>query len=245
MRFFIRVCCTLIAIYSGTSAAADSGWYVGASAGKASSNLEADQLASFARGAVGSKAAVVPLADTTSVDDGDTTWSILVGFRLNRFLAFEATYVDLGSTEFQYAGTFRYHPFPPPHLGLVPFDAWMRGDATSSGVGLKGIGTLPLGKYFDVHANFGLFHSESEIHFIGSGTSIAFLKFSGGVEDDSQSAFYGAGAAARLGEHFKLSVDWQRYPDLGLDSEAMQESNIRSDIRADTDALTLSVIYSF
>src|SRR4029078_1086634 len=92
-----------------------SGFYIGAAAGQFNAQIDdVDQL------------------DNTvdNWDEDDTAYKVFAGYRLNRFLAFEADYINLGK----------------PSGAVVPgFNVASSVDGFAPYV----VGTLPLGRYFE------------------------------------------------------------------------------------------------
>ena len=72
-----------------------------------------------------------------SWDEDDTAYKLFAGYRLNQFLAFELDYINLGK----------------PSGAVVPgFNV----DSAVDGFAPYVIGTIPLGKYFEVYGRAGL-----------------------------------------------------------------------------------------
>jgi OmpA-OmpF porin, OOP family len=233
-------------VATGTANAAESGWYVGASAGSSSSGVNTAQMDEVGRNALSAVGLNVQTAGNTSVDDSDVAWSILAGYQVGRYFAVEAAYVDLGSAEYRYkgeAGRIGGTLFPPRPAALLPADSTITID--SSGFSITGSGILPLGERFDLHAKLGVFIANTELSSTIQATN---RNSSGDIEDDSQDLIYGAGATYRFTERWSVSLDWQRYSGLGIDREKLEESLVsfsEDDIEGDTDAITLSLLLSF
>ena len=71
-------------------------------------------------------------------DEDDTAYKFFAGYRLNRFLAFELDYIDLGE----------------PSGDVVPgFNV----DSSVDGFAPYVVGTIPLGQYFEVYGRLGYY----------------------------------------------------------------------------------------
>jgi OOP family OmpA-OmpF porin len=73
-----------------------------------------------------------------SWDDDDTAYKFFAGYRLNRFVAFELDYINLGE----------------PSGAVVP---GRNVDAAVDGFAPYVVGTLPLGQYFEVYGRAGYY----------------------------------------------------------------------------------------
>jgi hypothetical protein len=135
--------------------------------------------------------------------------------------------VDLGSAEYRSSGTVN----PQGPVTSVPSSANI--DFSASGFTLGGVGSLPLGEMFDVHARFGIFFSDMEIDI---GTAIATASDSENLSASSEDLYYGVGAALHVGANWSFSADWQRYADVGDEDESGE---------GDIDALSLSIMFRF
>jgi hypothetical protein len=250
MRSIAGILCVSIgAALAGAPAAAETSFYVGVSAGEASSNLTAQEFGVFVSAAYNELRLERQSLTTSSVDDGDTTFAAFGGLRFSRYLAIELMYTDLGDTTFRYTGSVSRTDGAVLPLAPGPWIP-VQGEIVSSsrGFGLKALGALPLGEHFDVHAHVGIFMSETEMQLAAPGSALALRNFYRGADDSSQEPFYGVGAAYRLDNHWTFSLDWQQFADLGISDEAIAEgarSPASGDARADAEALTLAVRYAF
>lgn len=90
-------------------------------------------------------------------DDSDTANKLFAGYRLNRNLALEAGYADLGRVRFSGPG------------GSIDFE--------SSGVEIMGVGIAPLGPRFWLYAKAGIFFWDLDVSAVGlseSGTELTY-----------------------------------------------------------------------
>ena len=144
----------------------DRGWYVGGSFGSTEDNES---------------------CPSTSCDLKDSGWKAFVGYRMNRNLAFEGTYADLGS--FKAGGTF---------LGLP---ANVSVDVTSFNAAALGI--LPVGDRFGLFGKAGISFTKYD----GSGSVGGF---SGGNRDDETELLWGFGGTFNLTRNFAIRAEWER-----------------------------------
>lgn len=200
------------------------GWYFGVSPGQATYDISKEELDEIVVDAFFANGAPV-LTGTSSLEDSDTAWSILGGYRFNPFIAIEAGYIDLGAAEYRSSGTVN----PPGPVLSAPATANI--DFESAGFTLAGVGSLPLGDMFDLHSRIGIYFADTEI-------SVGLTMDSVGAREtlsgSSQDVFYGIGAGLHVGTNWSFSLDWQRYADVG-DEDKTGEGDI--------DTLSLSLMY--
>ena len=167
-----------------------SGFYIGAGAGQFSAGIDD----------------VDDIDDTVEGwDEDDTAYKVFAGYRMNRFLAFELDYINLGE----------------PSGSVVP---GRNVDAAVDGFAPFVVGTVPLGRYFEVFGRLGYY----------------FYDATTGVEDEldnrvqfdeeSEDLVYGAGIGANIGEKLNLRFEYEKYDLEGLD---------------DADALWLNAAWRF
>jgi OOP family OmpA-OmpF porin len=153
--------------------AQDMGWYVGASFGQS-------KFKQFCSDTAG------PGADC---DDKDTAIRILGGYQLNRMLAAEIGYSQLGKAK-----------------ASVPGASVENKASVFELVGLAGI---PIGNAFSVYGKGGVYHGELK----GTFTSTAF---GSSEEKATNTAFtFGAGVRFDFMRNLALRAEYQRYQGLG------------------------------
>ncbi len=125
-------------------------------------------------------------------DSDDTAYKVFAGYRLNRFLAFELDYVNLGE----------------PSGNVVPgFNV----DAAVDGFAPYIVGTLPLGPYFELYGRAGYYFYDANV-----GVTDALdnrVEF----DEESEDLVWGAGIGANLGEKLNLRFEYERFDLQGLD----------------------------
>ena len=153
-RHIIAATALATALGSTSALAVDNGIYVGASVGDA--GVEFDDTEGF------------------NIDDSDTGFKLNVGWRILDWLAVEANYVDLGSTE----GTFTAGSFVDERL---EFEA--------KGINFSGLLFLPVGPVdFFARAGFITWDAEAKLPDITDATD----------DDDGMDFSYGGGAQFRV-----------------------------------------------
>ena len=237
--------CALLILSASAAQAADRGFYFGASAGQAKYDFDAGCLP-FA--AVIPVAGFIPIATVPSptpypvfrpplpfsvafvamrgrccgcpaMTTKGTAWSVTAGYRVNRYLAVEASYVNLGTLEATHSLDL------PPFLGGGTL-AFHR-ELETSGPALAAFGILPLSDSWELYVRAGILFADSELTtaFNGSSNSISF---------DSESTTLGAGAQFDWGGHWSARLEFQRSLGVGGDDVASE---------ADVDGVSLAVLY--
>jgi OOP family OmpA-OmpF porin len=168
-------CAVLNSPFAG---AADSGWYGGFNVGQSRAKIDDSRILSN------------PGSGFTSVsdDDRDTGYKVFGGLRLNRNLALEAGYFNLG--------TFSFTTTPAGTLD---------GKIKVQGLNFDAVGILPIAPKFSAFGRIGLQYAQSKDTF--SGTSAA-------NSSASKSAVnYKAGAGVQYDFTPTLGMrgEWERY----------------------------------
>ncbi len=175
---------------STPAVAADSGLYVGAGVGYASTDIKDDSL--FVAGAT---------ASTLTTDDNSTGWKLFGGYRFNKYFGAEFGYVDLG----KFSAT---RNVTAPAVGAVS------ADIKASGWTLDGIGSLPIGADFSLYGRLGVIFSETKASAAASGAVV----FPPGVSPDQKASEanikMGLGAQYDISQFF-VRAEWERYFSLG------------------------------
>jgi hypothetical protein len=135
----------------------------------------------------------------SSLDDGDNGYSLAVGFRFSRYLAFEAEYLDLGKTSY-----------------LVKDQGeTARLELGSKGPALSMIGSLPLGNVLSLEGRAGLYFSQVDMttFLVGTGLDILFFDEDYPLEalrSTDPGWMFGAGVAATFG-HWSARVHYDYF----------------------------------
>lgn len=155
-----------IALIQAPAYAQDAGFYIGGAVGQSKTKI--DEAPFTALGAT-----------VTKNDEKNSMFRIFGGYDVNKNLAIEAAYVDLGA--FGVSGT----------IAAAPFSAF--GDTT--GFSVSGVGTLPLSEKFSVFGSVGAFFSK-----VKASATVATVA---GAARDS-----GTDLTAGIGIKYSLSKNW-------------------------------------
>ena len=125
-------------------------------------------------------------------DEDDTAYKFFGGFRLNKVLAFELDYMNLGE----------------PSGAVVPGNNL---DASVDGFAPYVIGTVPLGERFEVYGRLGyFFYDATRSQDDGFGGRVQF-------DEESEDLVWGAGLGANIGEKLNVRFEYERFDLEGLD----------------------------
>lgn len=144
-----------------SQSAEDSGFYVGGGFGRAA--LEADFEGS-----------------TFRLDDWDTAWRAIVGYRLNKYVAFQAEYIDAGTQQQQVGGG----------IGVTV-------DVQPTAVLPSVLGILPINDTFSVYAKVGYAFYDAKLQAVVRAINSSTLavtelnRFT--AKDSGEDLLYGAG----------------------------------------------------
>jgi opacity protein-like surface antigen len=138
-------------------------------------------------------------------DESDDTYKFFAGYRLNRFLSFELAYINLGE----------------PSGAVVPgFNV----DSAVDGFAPYVIGTIPLGKWFEVYGRLGYYFYDATLGVEDElGDRVQF-------DEESEDLVYGAGVCLNVGEMLNIRFEYEKFDFEGLD---------------DADALWLTAAWRF
>jgi OOP family OmpA-OmpF porin len=124
---------------------ANSAWYIGAGIGQSRANIDQDRLAR-------SLAANGDTVSAFSTDERDTGYKLFVGRQLNRYLALEGGYFDLGKFSFRSATTG---------------NGSLNGEAGFRGLNLDLVAQLPLSDRLSLLGRAGASYVRTSTHFSG------------------------------------------------------------------------------
>ena len=176
----------LAAIASPLALAADPGPYIGGNVGYSKSHFDEAGLAR----------AIGPGFGITRVDsdDNDIGYKLYGGYQINRNLAVEAGWFDLG--KFGFTAT------------TVPAGT-LAGSYKSRGVNLDLLGILPLGEQFSIFGRAGVIYAQTRSNFSGTG-AVFFPTPSVGRETDLSYKF-GFGLQYDFTRNLGVRVEAERY----------------------------------
>jgi OmpA-OmpF porin, OOP family len=175
----------------------------------------------YVGGALGQSSVDVDCTGTTSCDNEDSSWKILVGYQFNRNFALEFGYADLG------AASATTPPFVFPPFGTIP-GANLQIEATTWE--LVGVGSVPIAERFSIYGKLGLYRADTE-------TSVSFTDGTSGSQSDSNTGLtFGLGLRYDFTRNLGVRAEWQRYGDV---SEAASGEEF------DIDVISIGVIFRF
>ena len=204
------------------------GWYAGLAAGQ---SRTADEL-------VQNREGTITLASDvhTAFDATGSAWKVFGGYRVNPYLALEATYADLGRDTMATA-----------FLGGDPAQpAAIRTTRKVAGFGADVLVGAPLGPRATLYARLGAFRSRLEA---GAELSGNVVFNPGDPSERARSttrtetvAHYGIGGEWSLTRDVALRLDWERYAKVG---KAFQVGGTGTTGEADMDAWLVGVALRF
>jgi OmpA-OmpF porin, OOP family len=138
-------------------------------------------------------------------DESDDTYKLFAGYRVNPFLSFELDYINLGE----------------PSGAVVPgFNV----DSAVDGFAPYVIGTIPIGKWFEVYGRLGYYFYDATVGVEDElGGRVEF-------DEESEDLVYGAGVGLNLAERLNIRFEYEKFDLEGLD---------------DADALWLTAAWRF
>jgi len=125
-------------------------------------------------------------------DESDDTYKLFAGYRVNPFLSFELAYVNLGE----------------PSGAVVPgFNV----DSAVDGFAPYVIGTIPIGKWFEVYGRLGYYFYDATVGVENElGDRVEF-------DEESEDLVYGAGVGLNLAERLNIRFEYEKFDLEGLD----------------------------
>lgn len=118
----------------------------------------------------------------TGCDESDTSWKLLGGYRFNRYVAVEASYIDWGEV-------------------TASVNTGAQVAAKQHSYGLAVVGTIPLGQRFELFGKAGFLQTEQETRRITPSPST--------VDRDETELHYGLGAKYGFTENWALRGEWE------------------------------------
>jgi OmpA-OmpF porin, OOP family len=181
MRRVALAACAAAAMIVPTAAMAqlvggpDSGSYMGGTVGQATAN-------DFCTGVSG---------PGTTCEEKDTSWSVFVGYQVNRNLGFEFGYRDFGERS-----------------AITTGAGGVSTRIESKVFEFVGMGILPFGERFQLYGKFGAYFGETDTvrDFGVTGTQ--------SDADSNIDLTYGIGVQYALTKQWGLRAEWQRYQDM-------------------------------
>ncbi|HKX99454.1 MAG TPA: outer membrane beta-barrel protein [Steroidobacteraceae bacterium] len=178
---------------------AETGFYVGADIGLVEPDVEASD--GFQVYATGVPISVLP--EKTRVHGSTTGWSAVAGYRVNRHLAAEAGYVDLGTVDIEETYDLSEFSPPLPPAAVLPSASEVRGPTLSL------LGIVPFAQdRFEAFARAGVFFADQTLK--------GDLGVASGVEMDNSEDLWllGAGLVLRTTGRWSIRLEYQAIDEL-------------------------------
>jgi opacity protein-like surface antigen len=195
------------------AAAAELGFYVGGQVGQASKEVSREFYELF-NDDIQSFSGFTPVEDQTSLDDSDTAFAIVAGYRLTRYLAFEGSFAELGQVTYKSRATGNF----PLDSGTLNTNI----ESETSGFGLAVIGTLPLTRDWEVFARGGVLFATQKIRLVVDATGQQFIPTPGDFDvsgtDNTDETFAAVGISRRFFEIYDVRLEYLRVFNSGAES---------------------------
>ncbi len=215
-----------MAASTASAGARDAGFYISLNAGQATADMaveDGDDLMFFI---IEDGAGGIILDGESSLEDSDTTWSIVGGYKFNPYIAVEAGYADLGTAEYRATADVFF-----PGEGTILLNGGI--DIGATGFTVAAVVSAPLGESFDLHGRVGMLFSDTEIKI---SITDGFDSVSESESFSDNDLFYGVGVSWYVGANWSLNLDYLLYKDVGTEDETGE---------TDIDSFTLGVTYRF
>lgn len=167
-----------------------------------------------------------------SSDETDVGWNFSLGYRVNKYLAAELTYVDSGEASLveHYGPIFTFVPIPNPVTEITRSYT-----VSSRGPALSVLGSLPLGSKWEVFLRGGVLFAKQEVEARTRAIGGTVITPSPVERDFSDEVFtLGAGVQWAFSPRWTARLEYQRTDELQA-NEIMGESRI--------DQASLSVLF--
>lgn len=216
MKKFIAAALLSVAVAPAFAApTADSGYYLGVSAGsaRAKSDVSAAQFdADLAGNGITSQ---------STLDETDTGFKLFAGYQYNKNLAVEFGYVDLGK------------PIELNSVVTAPAAGTVKATIKNNGWNLDVVGIAPIDDAFSVFGKIGLYVSKTTLDVSGSGGGAAAAYSASKTETSPK---FGLGANYAFTKNVGARIEWERYNKLG-DNNTTGEG--------DVDLWSFGVVFKF
>lgn len=190
LKIAAAVAALTVATVPAAFADENAGWYLGGGIGEFNAGIDdVDELDEAVEG----------------WDESDNTYKFFAGYRVNKFLAFEVDYINLGE----------------PSGAVVP---GTNVDSAVDGFAPYVVGTIPLGKWFEVYGRLGYYFYDATIGVEDE------INGNAEFDEESEDLIYGAGIGANIGEKLNIRFEYEKFDLEGLD---------------DSDALWLTAAWRF
>jgi opacity protein-like surface antigen len=175
----------------------------------------------------GNPMVIAAVQSDVTADETDVGWSIVLGYRVNKYLAAEVSYMDAGEASL----TEQYYTLGPSSLP----DVLNTYTVSSSGPAVSVLGSLPLSERWEIFLRGGVLFAKQEVEarvIIQSPTAINARPIERDYSDEVVTV--GAGVQWAFLPRWTARLEYQRSDDL-QSNEIMGESRL--------DQASLSVLF--
>jgi OmpA-like transmembrane domain len=196
-----------------TATAAERGFYMGGQLGQASKEVSRDFFELF-NDDIQAFSSFVPFEDHTSLDDSDTAFAIVAGYRLTSYLAFEGGYTKYGQVTYKSRASGNF----PLEGGTLDTNI----ESETSGFSFAAVGVLPLTRDWELFARGGVLFATNTIRLVVNATGQQFIPVPGDFDvsgtDDTTETFAAIGIGRQFFEIYQLRLEYQRVFDAGSEA---------------------------
>jgi opacity protein-like surface antigen len=191
----------------------DTGFYIGANAGRVLSTYKRKDLDSASYDAFGGANQQVAFSPPSALDKTHVMWSANVGYMLNPNFGLEASFIHLGSLTYTAYGT-NVNSFTGSSQNFS-----LKLDLKSQGPALAAVGVLPMTNFWQLDARVGAYQGKTTTTFL---TAIDGTPNPGKESKTSTSVLLGVGTAITLTNHLVARIDYMRLQ--GVDEKVFDKS---------------------
>jgi OmpA-OmpF porin, OOP family len=217
------------ALVAGSAAADDSGFYVGAGAGWSQMSIpksKATDAFIYAFDYVG-----LPLETwSAKTDESDVMWSAFAGYRIIKYVAVEAGYLDIGTASYTGDGTTLVFDADVNDFVSVPVKGNI--DWRATGWQVSALGIWPINDIWEVFGRVGGFFGNVDMDLRVSSDSATGKAHASG---NSNEFLYGLGVDSKFLENWTARFEWLAIPSLGSNDTGSGDWN----------GLQFSLLYRF
>jgi hypothetical protein len=205
----VAFCLGLAAGHSAT--AAERGFYVGGHFGQSSKDaprsfyeLFNDDIQRFVF--------FTPTQETTSFDDTDTAYGLVIGYRLTAHFAVEGGYSNFGSVTYESRSTGTY----PQDSGTTNVNI----ESETTGFTITALGVFPLSRDWELFARGGVLFADNKLSIEVNSTGQRFIPplgnhISAADSGGTTNVIAGVGLTRRFFDIYDLRLEYERAFDVG------------------------------
>lgn len=206
-----RVASVLLCLVGAqTAAAGEIGFYIGGRVGQSSKDVPRDFYEQF-NDDIQASSFFTPGEQHNSFDESDIAFSLVAGYRLTQYLAFEGGYSKFGRVAYRSRASGNF----PLEGGTLNTNI----DSETSGLTVAALGALPLSRDWELFARGGALFADSKIRVVIDATGTQFIPapgdFDGSFTQSTTELFASVGIGRRIFEIYELRLEYQRIFDAG------------------------------